>query len=170
MISIVNCLNLIKFVALESRNPRGTVYFASWNSLFFIDSVIFRRSALSGLYATSTRIIRVLFWKKIMCCLRPKIKIMKLPWNQTFPKRVKICQIFDFPGRNKQFPRWFIDVPDRSWGRGSTGVLWLGANWIPINCSIFWKNGTVSLANSHTFVEINQPKQPCNSCVARGDN
>ena len=131
----------------------GTVYFASWNSLFFIDSVIFRRSALSGLYATSTRIIRVLFWKKIMCCLRPKIKIMKLPWNQTFPNRVKICQNFDFPGRNKQFSCWFMNVPDRPGDRGSTGVLWLGANWIPINCSIFWKNGTVSLANSHIFVD-----------------
>ena len=70
----------------------------------------------------------------------------------------------DFLDRNKQLAGSLRDVPDRPWGRGSTGVLWVEANRIPINCSIFSKNGTVSLANLHTFVVLPYERF-CYKCI-----
>ena len=126
--------------------------FCFMEQFFLIYSVNLRRSAFKALCASSRRTIRGVFQLEKMSWWRQKIKVLELPSNQTFQNRVKKWSKLDFLCRNKQIAGWFRDVPDRPWGRGSTGVLWVGANRIPINYSIFSKNGTVSLANLHTFV------------------
>ena len=131
---------------------RGSIYFACLFYFFCIDSVNLRSRAVWVLCASTTRTIRTIFLTKKTSVDCGKIKILEHLSNQSFPKHVKKSSKMDFYDRNKKLAGWFRNVPDRLWGRGSAGVLRVAAKWIPINRTIFWNNGSISLANSHTFV------------------